>query len=174
MSQNKIMDFNSDNPLFHPFVQKIRNYRSKDYLIKLLKRNLEQKLRKNRKLSDDKLETQDRTDEKLEKSKCNCNCKCNNRNFKKRCEHCEHCHSGDAESNHFKNFVCEREGSFANPNSCRQFYICFHNEMDPIEVTCPKGFAFDSDEGKCSRKAARECKKNRCRFIKSKRTDLLV
>ncbi|CAH1371320.1 unnamed protein product, partial [Tenebrio molitor] len=23
MSQNKIMDFNSDNPLFHPFVQKM-------------------------------------------------------------------------------------------------------------------------------------------------------
>ncbi|XP_044254571.1 uncharacterized protein LOC123005044 [Tribolium madens] len=165
MSHFRIVDFSSDNSLFHPFVQKMRNYRSKDYLIKLLKRNLEQKLRKIRKLNEEKMEGQFRENAKVDKPKCNCNCKCNERNFRKRCEHCEHCSAGGGietttESEHFKNFVCQQEGSFANPDSCRQFYICFHNEPEPIGVTCPKGFAFDSAERKCTRKAARQCIRN--------------
>lgn len=244
MSHSRIVDFSSDNSLFHPFVQKIRNYRSKDYLIKLLKRNLEQKLRKNRMLYDQKVDDHYRANEKLDRPKCNCNCKCNERNFNKRCEHCEHCsnsnngensnpcsqnmeggtgspcsHNKEGETDticsnnneggagnpegeignplsspedefgnpsssntedqannpcsnnnnnehkdNFKHFVCQKEGSFANPINCRQFYICYHNDTEPIDVTCPKGFAFDTTERKCTRKAARQCIKNQMSF----------
>ncbi|KAJ3657775.1 hypothetical protein Zmor_009557 [Zophobas morio] len=157
MSESKIVDFNSDNSLFHPFVQKIRNYRSKDYLIKLLKRNLEQKLRKNRRQYDEKPEP--------EKTKCKCHCKCTEKTFRKRCGHCQH--PRPQQHPPYKPFVCESEGSFADPSSCRQFYICFHKEQDPIEVTCPRGFAFDSAEGKCTRRAERECAKKQTATYKN-------
>lgn len=121
----KIFDFHSDNSLFPPFIQKISNYRTQDYLIKLLKRNLEGKYRK---------------------------CLCPRK--PKQC-----LEYGRPRP---KDFICEAEGTFPNPYNCRQFYICFRSEMPPIEVTCPRGFAFDSEDRKCTRRRmARHYRRNR-------------
>lgn len=158
----EMVDYNSDSSsLFHPFYQKIKNVRSKDYLIKLLKRNLKEKMRQNRKLYDDDTKYQNRI-EKTDygRGKCEkCNCKC--RNFGKRCDECGHFETiptTTPSDSCTRPFVCESEGNFPNPENCQEFYICFHNEKEPFEVVCPKGFAFDSNESKCSTKAARNCR----------------
>ncbi|KAG5870261.1 hypothetical protein JTB14_012271 [Gonioctena quinquepunctata] len=49
--------------------------------------------------------------------------------------------------------VCFNPGTFPNPNNCTDFFICQKlgntSELEKVDMSCPKGMAFDRKENKC-------------------------
>lgn len=49
-------------------------------------------------------------------------------------------------------FECTGIGNFPDPFTCRSYYMCAPEAVDPIRVPCPNGYAYDPFTGQCSKK----------------------
>ncbi|CAH1160215.1 unnamed protein product [Phaedon cochleariae] len=63
-----------------------------------------------------------------------------------------------------ESFTCTKPGTFPNPESCSDFYVCHQNGgkggLERVKLSCPSGLAFDRERSECTKRAAAECLSN--------------